>query len=236
MKSAIVTGASRGIGLACVTQLLEEDWNVIGIARDFSNTNIVDNRFTPITIDLSDLSKLEGNLKQHEILAQTQALICCAGQGRFGSLEEFSSQQINDLITLNLTSQIILCRYMIPVLTQHPRSDIVLMGSESALHGARYGAVYSASKFGLRGFAQSLRYEAAAKGLKICLINPGMVKTGFFDPLGFTHGDNANNYIEPIDVAECIFDVLRARNETIIDEINLSPLQNVVKKKSKVPE
>ncbi|GIS88216.1 MAG: hypothetical protein CM1200mP18_09260 [Gammaproteobacteria bacterium] len=61
------------------------------------------------------------------------------------------------------------------------------MGSEAALSGGRYGAVYSATKFAMRGFAQALRHECAAAHVRITIVNPGpLVQTQFFDSLGLS--------------------------------------------------
>ena len=107
--------------------------------------------------------------------------------------------------------------------------DIVFMGSESARSGGKRGAVYSAAKFGLRGLAQSLRQECAASGIRVSIINPGMVKTAFFDELDFQHGDEVDNYILPEDVASAVLTIIEARAGTVFDEINLSPQKKVIR-------
>jgi len=103
------------------------------------------------------------------------------------------------------------------------------MGSEAALAGGKRGAIYSAAKFGLRGLAQALRQECAASGLRISIINPGMVKTGFFDELNFKPGDATDNYIMPEDVAGAVQLILESRAGTVFDEINLSPQKKVIR-------
>ena len=111
---------------------------------------------------------------------------------------------------------------------QRASGNIVFMGSEAALAGGRRGAVYSAAKFGLRGLAQSLRQECAASGLRVSIINPGMVRTEFFKELDFYPGKAPDNYILPDDVAVAVQMVLEARQGTVFDEINLSPQKKVV--------
>ncbi|MCZ6795808.1 MAG: SDR family NAD(P)-dependent oxidoreductase, partial [Planctomycetota bacterium] len=98
--------------------------------------------------------------------------------------------------------------------------------------GKRQGAVYCASKFALRGFAQALREECAASGVRVTIVNPGMVRTGFFDDLDFAPGEEPANYVLPEDVAEVVAAVLSMRRETVVDEINLSPLKKVVRFRS----
>ena len=229
-KTILVTGASSGIGRAITTLLLDQGYRVTGLARDFSKFPCHDKHFTAVTMDLSDLDSLPARL--HEIIRKQPAIdgvVCCAGSGRFGSLEEFSCAQIRSLLDLNLTSQVCLVRTLLPGMKQRGSGNIIFMGSEAALAGGKRGAVYSAAKFGLRGLAQALRQECAASGLRISIINPGMVKTGFFDELDFRPGETSDNYILPEDVARAVLLILEAREGTVVDEINLSPQKKVIR-------
>ncbi|MCK5307276.1 MAG: SDR family oxidoreductase, partial [Zetaproteobacteria bacterium] len=117
---------------------------------------------------------------------------------------------------------------LLPGMKQRKSGTLIFMGSETALDGAKRGTVYSASKFGLRGLAQSLRLECATSGVRVGIINPGMVKTEFFDQLDFQPGVDPDNYILPEDVAEAVLLVLEARYGTVFDEINLSPQKKVI--------
>jgi short-subunit dehydrogenase len=107
----------------------------------------------------------------------------------------------------------------------------VLIGSEAALRGSRYGSIYCAAKFGLRGLAQALRQEAATAGVAVSIVNPGMVRTGFFDELDFVPGERPENALEPADVAEAVWLAVSTRAGAVVDEIDLSPLSRVVRKK-----
>lgn len=229
-KTILVTGASSGIGRATTTLLLEQGYRVTGLARDFSKFPCHDRHFAAVSMDLSDLDSLPDLLD--ELIRKEPAIdgvVCCAGSGRFGSLEEFSCAQIRKLLDLNLTSQVYLVRALLPGMKQRKSGNIIFMGSEAALAGGKRGAIYSAAKFGLRGLAQALRQESAASGIQISIINPGMVNTAFFDELDFRPGDAADNYILPEDVARTVLLILEARKGTVFDEINLSPQKKVVR-------
>jgi NADP-dependent 3-hydroxy acid dehydrogenase YdfG len=80
-----------------------------------------------------------------------------------------------------------------------------------------------------------LRQESAAAGIRVTLINPGMVRTGFFDQLDFEPGEDPTHAIVPEDIAVAVKMVLSARPETVFDEINLSPLKKVVRRKHRAP-
>ena len=232
-----MTGAGGGIGRSIATLLLSSDWRIVGVGRDPARPGFSQKEFSQATIDLSDLEHLPEQLRllatEHEDI---DSVVCAAGVGRFGSLEEFSYQQIRELIDINLTSQLYVVRAFLPLLKRRGRGDVVLIGSEAALAGGARGAVYSATKFALRGFCQSLRQESAAAGIRVTLINPGMVRTEFFDQLDFEPGEDLAHAIVPEDIAVAVKMVLSARAETVFDEINLSPLKKVVRRKHRAPK
>ncbi len=227
-RTILVSGASRGIGKAIAERLLAAGVSLVGIGRDFSAWPQIP-RFTPIELDLAQLAALPAALKQigrrHPAI---DAVICNAGYGRFGALEQFSAAQIQQMIELNLTQHILVARHFLPLLKRRGFGDLLFMGSEAAVSGGRNGALYSACKFALRGLAQSLREECAASGVRVSLINPGMVDTGFFDHLDFRPGEQAQQHLRAADIAEAVRMALTAPPGTVYDEINLSPLKSVI--------
>lgn len=223
----MVTGSSSGIGKATTLKLLDAGYKVIGIARHAVDIKHAD--YHGIEMDLGQLDTLPGKLEQlTKNHSQIDGIVFCAGQGRFGCVEEFSYKQIQSLIDLNLCSPIYLTRAFLPRLKQQNRGNLIYIGSEAALTGGKRGAVYSAGKFGLRGFTQALRQECAGNNIRVSLINPGMVRTGFFDELDFAPGAESDNAIEAEDVASAALNILQTREGTVIDEINLSPQKKVI--------
>ncbi|MEQ1621739.1 MAG: SDR family oxidoreductase [Methylococcales bacterium] len=229
-RNVLVTGASSGIGRAIARQLLQLGHHVLGVSRDVSKFTKPLTHFSPIQLDLAALDQLPKQLKQVQSdFPNIDAVVFCAGIGQFGGLEEFSYLQIEQLLAINFTSSVFLSRALLPTLKRKPHTDLVFIGSEAALKGSRKGALYCASKFAVRGFTQALREECAKSNVRVCLINPGMVKTPFFDDLAFEPGDDESQFILPEDVAEAVCYVLSSRPQIVIDEINLSPLNKVVK-------
>ncbi len=226
-RTILVTGASRGIGKAITHRLLSESCQVIGVSRNPENTET--NGLKPVSIDLSQIDILPEQIsKVRKNNPEIDAIICNAGYGSFGSLEEFSPQQIQQMINLNLTSQILLIREFLPHLKAKGHGDIILMGSEAALAGGKKGVVYCATKFALRGAAQALRDECATSGVRVGIINPGMVDTEFFSQTWFNPGPEPDMHLIAEDVAEAVWLMLSARNGAAIDEINLSPQKRVI--------
>ncbi len=229
-KKVIVTGASSGIGKATSKLLLDNGYHVIGIAR--RQPEISHDNFQALTCDLADLKRLPAFLdtlvKDHP---QIDALVCNAGRGQFGSLEEFSYDQIKDLMAINFTSHAYMARAILPGMKRQKAGRLIFMGSEAALQGSRMGSIYCASKFAIRGLTQALRDECSKSGIQVSLINPGMVKSDFFHDLSFCHGEEETHHIEVTDVARAVQFIIESRQGTVIDEINLSPLKHVVQAK-----
>jgi NADP-dependent 3-hydroxy acid dehydrogenase YdfG len=231
-RKLLVTGATRGIGAAITRRLLSQGHRVIGVGRDFSGWEPPPTNLERVKLNLSDLDDLPHQFDQivrsHQDL---DGLILNAGYGRFGSLEEFSYQQIREMVNTNLLQHIFVTKALIPHMKRLGQGDVIILGSESALSGGKRGSLYCACKFALRGFAQSLRLECSSSGIRVCLINPGMVKSHFFDHLDFEPGPHPEHHLRATDIAEAVSMVLDAHPGTVFEEINLNPLKKVILKK-----
>jgi len=228
MRTIIITGDSRGIGLAVRQKLLAMGHQVIGISRNPANAEPC---YVPLQLDLAELDQIEHTLNHICNEYSPDGVVLNAGSGTFGSLETFSLATIKQAIELNLTSPLLVARCLLPQLKRQPRSDVIFVGSESALSGGRFGSVYSAAKFGLRGAAQALRHECATANCHVGIVNPGMVQTAFFDALNFRPGDAPEQSLNAKDVADAIVSLLLAPDNAIIEEITVNPRSRVVKKK-----
>lgn len=230
----LITGASSGIGKAVLKLCLQKHFQVLGIARDFSKCDIQDANFSKVEMDLSDFNELDQKIKSHILpLAPFDAAIFSAGQGLFGALEQFSYDQIQTLMQLNFLSSVMLTKALLPQMKKNEQGTLIFIGSEAALQGKTQGSVYCASKFALRGFSQALRKECAKSGIRVSLINPGMVKTPFFNSLHFSHAEHENYYVTAEEVAEVIMGQLCARPSLVFDEVNFSPLKHQLVSKVK---
>lgn len=228
-KVAIVTGASSGIGLATADRLCNNGFQVVGLARDFSKTQ--SEHFSQCEIDLSNLDLLPKALQANdELKVAPSLLILNAGYGRFGGIEQFSHTQIRHLVDTNLVSNLFLIKHFLPLMKAVGGGDIVLIGSESALQGARAGAVYCATKFALRGLAQSLRADCSNSDIRVMLINPGPVDTDFFDDLNFAPEQGVEFAIDAESVARAICDSLSQPRHVVCEEVNLQPMKRSFRK------
>jgi NAD(P)-dependent dehydrogenase (short-subunit alcohol dehydrogenase family) len=224
----LVTGGSRGIGRACCVALGNAGYRTVSLSRTAADSALDTDVHYPV--DLSDLAATTTIVKQVLREHPVTALVCNAGRGDIGSLENFSAAQIQDSITLNLISPLCIARLCLPTLRGRARSNIVFIGSTSALQGARYGSLYSAAKFALRGAAQSLSHELAGANCHVGIVQPGMVRTGFFDTLDFEPGPDAAHALHDMDVARAVTSMMMSPDHAVIHELVIQPRQHVVQK------
>ncbi len=222
MKTAVVTGASSGIGLACSKKLCALGYRVYGVARDFDKCDFSHPRFVPISCDLrgDDLPKLSGRIESKRL----QVLIHAAGVGHFAPHENLHSRQIEEMVTLNLTAVMLLDRLFLRRLKQN-RAHLFYIASISGIDAAPMGAVYGATKAALSHYAKSLFRESRKSGLKVTAISPDITKTPFFDGLGFAPTEDPLTYIEPEDIAEVIASILSMREGSVVTEVTIEPQQ-----------
>lgn len=228
-RTLLVTGASSGIGRAISRQLISQGHHIIALSRDCRKFKQQPDNFSCYQADLSQLDSIPDIARQIQSdFPALDGVIFSAGLGLFGSLEEFSYSQMQTVMKVNFTGQAMLTRALLPQLKRKNHSHLIYIGSEAALKGSRKGTMYCASKFALRGFTQALREESAKSKVKVTLINPGMVKTEFFDELNFEPGSEPGQFIQPEDITQAVDYVLNASPAIVIDEININPLNKVV--------
>lgn len=228
-RTILVTGASSGIGRAIARGLLQLGHTVIGSSRDCRRFAHPHPHFHAVELDFARPSRIADFAKQLQTdYPELDGVVFAAGYGQFGSLEQFSMPQIEQLLTVNFTAQAMLTRALLPKLKQKPQANLLYIGSEAALKGSRNGSIYCASKFALRGFTQALRDECGKSSVRVSLINPGMVDSAFFETLSFAPGRGHGQALTAEDVADAARYIFQAGSHAVIDEINLSPACKVV--------
>ncbi len=225
----VISGSSSGIGLAMTREMLGRGYAVLGLVRNASIDVVQHPDYRQQQVDMADSNELQSVIAEilKTLADPVRALVNNAGIGRMGYLEQLSVSDLRLVMDTNFLSHAIVTRAFLPLLKRQGYGDIVFIGSEAALSGSRQGSIYCASKFAIRGFAQALREECGKSNVRISLINPGAVRTPFFHDLHFEPGEGEDNAIAPEDVANALAMVLEARPGTVLDEINLSPLNQV---------
>ena len=222
MKTAVVTGASSGIGKAISVRLLELGFAVIGISRSIEKKDFNNPHFTALQADLSNENS---TLKLCEKLKRTDVhiLVNCAGFGRFEPHEELDSQTITQMTFLNLTSAMLLTNALLRSLKSND-GYLININSIEALRASKFAAVYSATKAGLKAFGDSLFEETRKSGLSITNINPDMTESSFYDGLRFETSTKENEKLLSSDIADAVEHILKMRKGAVVSEYTIRSL------------
>jgi len=229
METAVVTGASSGIGKEISLRLLDLGYKVIGMSRTISCENITHANFTPLQVDLSkeeETIRTCQNLKQKDV----KVLIHSAGFGRFEPHEELSVKTITDMTFLNLTAPMILTNTLLRKLKEND-GYLININSIEALRASKFAAVYSATKAGLKAFGDSLFEETRKSGLSITNINPDMTQSNFYDELRFETSQKEDEKLLCSDIADAIEHILSMRKGAVVSEYTIRSLKFGISKK-----
>jgi len=226
-KTAVVTGASSGIGKAITQRLLKLEYKVIGISRtlpDIKNPN-----FSHITVDLSDYNaslELCERLKKEEIFI----LVNAAGFGRFEPHEELSPETITQMTFLNLTAPMLLTNATLRSLKNNA-GYLININSIEAIRASKFAGVYSATKAGLKAFSDSLFEETRKSDLSITNINPDMTESCFYDDLRFDVSAKEDEKLLAEDIADAVEHILSMRKGAVVSDYTIRSLRFGISKK-----
>lgn len=222
-KIAILTGASGGIGREIAVKLLSLNYLVLGIGRDFSKSTITDTFFLPIKIDLNETKQLEKQILQIcKEYKRVDAFIHCAGVGFYGAHDAVSSDQIVEMINVNLSSAMIISRCVVPYL-RDSKGDIVFISSVASLAPSRLGACYGATKAGLNHFARSLFEEVRKAEVRVSNLIIDMTRTDFHGKAWFGPSDEDGAALSPCQVADAVEFILKQPQGIGINDLTLRP-------------
>lgn len=234
MKTAVITGASSGIGLATSKKLVESGYNVHGIARDFSKTGFKHELFVEWVCDLTDIQKLEKTVKS--ILKKTDhhidVLINNAGLAFFAPHEELSVEQINQMIDTNLKAPLILTNLFLRSLRDQ-KGFIINMASITGEIQSRWGGTYAATKAGLLHFSKNLFEDVRKNGIKVVTIVPDITDTPFYEHLSFTPSEDIEAHLQPDTIAEVIWSILNQPAGSVITQVTLRPQKHQIEKRKR---
>ena len=177
-KVILVTGASSGIGLACANALQANGHIVYGSARNLNR--IPSAGFNPIELDVTNdisVNNAIGKIIQAE--GRLDVLVNNAGNGVAGPAYAMPVDSAKKQFEVNFFGVVRMCSAALPGMIENKQGLIVNMSSLAGLFGLPYQSMYSASKYAIEGYSQSLRMELRNTGVKVVIINPGDFKTGF---------------------------------------------------------
>lgn len=182
-KNIVITGASSGIGLAIVEELLKTDCRIIAVARSIDKINFNDDRVTKYACDISKQENIDDLFEfiQKEF-ENIDLFISNAGFAYFGQIEEPNWQDIDSIYRTNVFSVIYMAEKMKQIFGDKPFQFAITASAMSFLSYPGY-TLYSSTKAALRGFAAAYRSELS-KGQRIQMIYPIGTRTSFFETAG----------------------------------------------------
>jgi 3-oxoacyl-[acyl-carrier protein] reductase len=191
MDSVIVTGASRGIGLAIAERLMREGFRVIAVARSDSQALQAmagepgAGALSFHSLDLSDVAAIPAFVRElRSRFGPLYGLVNNAGIGTAGLLATMPDAEIERLVQLNTLSPILLTKYVVRSMMAQGRGRVINIASIVASSGFNALSVYSATKASLVGFTKSLAREVGRAGVNVNAIAPGFIDTEMTGDLG----------------------------------------------------
>ena len=175
-KVILVTGASSGIGRACADLLHEHGHTVVGASRRRSEGVGWQSVVMDVDIDESVAVGVAEVIAQY---GRIDALVACAGWGLAGPAEESPMGDARAQVETNFWGAVRCVNAVLPAMRANGGGRIVLMSSIGGIIGIPFQAFYSASKFALEGYGESLAYEVEPFGVHVTLVEPGNFATGF---------------------------------------------------------
>jgi uncharacterized protein len=218
-RTALVTGASGGLGQAIARALVRRGANVVLTARRAEALEALAGELggRAVACDLSDRTSLERLVEE---AGPVDALVANAGLPASGRIGTFSVEQIDRALDVNLRAPMVLARLLSEGMAERGGGHIVFVSSLSGKAGTAGSSVYSATKFGLRGFALGLREDLRPRGVGVSTIFPGFIREA-----GMFHESGARlpGYIRtkrPDDVANAVVTAI----ERDRSEIDVAPI------------
>ena len=177
----VVTGAAGGAGQAIVRALHSAGARVILTGRRLAEMEALAGRLPGSVVlpcDLSDTTALDRFLDEVLELGPVDGLIANAALPATGRIEEYTTAQIDRALDVNLRAPIVMTQRLLPGMLERSRGHIVFVSSMGGKMGTARLALYSASKFGMRGFGASLRQDLSGSGVSASVVFPGSIIDG----------------------------------------------------------
>ena len=191
LETAVITGASSGVGKSLAIQLSDAGYKVVLAARSENKLNAIAEEIQTkggnclvVPTDVSQPEQIN-NLKIEALeYGDVFVVINNAGLGKFCKIEDVTLEDWNRQLDVNLRASFLVSQAFIPGMKQREKGMLVFMNSVAGKKGYPYSAAYVASKFGMRGLADSMREELRENNIKVISIHPGAVDTPFWDKTG----------------------------------------------------
>jgi len=210
-RTALVSGASRGIGLAICRAFAQEEARIYALARNPGPAAEVarGSGGDTLSVDLGDDAAVWDAMDdlQASLGGPPDLVVACAGAFGLAAVAETGVADFDRMVAVNLRGTFLLYRALLPALVQRNAGDLVTVGSVAGRRAFPANGAYAASKFGQRGLHEVVREELRGSDVRCTLIEPAATDTPLWDPL-----DPDNNpdlpgraaMLDPGDVADAV--------------------------------
>lgn len=227
-KTALITGAGRGIGRATAIAFAKEGINVGLVGRTAANLEEVAKELsqygvnvTMATADVSDNESVIAAVEHVKAeLGPIDILINNAGIGKFGKFLELSPEEFKNIIDVNLMGVYYVTRAVLPEMIERQAGDIINISSTAGQKGAPVTSAYSASKFGVLGLTESLMLEVRKHNIRVSALTPSTVATDLAFAENLTDG-NPDKVMQPEDLAEVMVMQLKLHPRILVKSAGL---------------
>ena len=207
--TAVITGASRGIGAAVARAAAHQGATLGLIARDEADLQAVlesaGGRGAIAVADVADPEALTVALGRLEArIGPPDVLVANAGIGQYGAFADISAEEVERVIRVNVLGMAHAIRLVVPGMIERRRGHIVTLGSIAGRLGSPFEAVYSASKFAGVGLTEALVVELEPYGIGVSMVNPGPVATHFGEARGHPYDRDRPKPVSADDVAKAV--------------------------------
>lgn len=226
-KTAIITGASGGLGRAFSLALIAKGAAVYGLARNEKALSDIQkeagSKFHSVPLDLTQSGAVKDWVsKTFKGGITPDILINNAGAGYFAKVDELPEEKWRTMIDTNVNGMFYLTSAVVPLMKKNENHcHIINIGSILAQVGSPERSGYCASKFAIRGFSESLAKELRFDKIKVTCFNPGSIDTDFFAESGV---EAHSRMLQPADLAETLVHILETPDNFLVDEITIRPL------------
>lgn len=227
-KTALITGAGKGIGRAVALALANEGVHIGLVARTEKDLQAVAAEVTALGVkaamamaDVSDINSVNAAVaKIRQELGAIDILINNAGTAAFGKFLELTPEQWENQVKVNLFGVYYVTRAVLPEMIERQTGDIINVSSTAGLKGAPVTSAYSASKFGLMGLTDSLMQEVRKHNIRVTALTPSTVVTDLAKNANLLN-NNEDRVMHPEDFAELIVAHLKLNRRVFVKDASI---------------
>jgi 3-oxoacyl-[acyl-carrier protein] reductase len=227
-KTALITGAGRGIGRATAIALAKEGVHIGMIGLSMDNLEKVSAELvqygvtvSAATADVSDLTSVTNAVEHIKTdLGSIDILINNAGIAKFGGFLELSPEEWEKIIQVNLMGVYHVTRAVLPEMIERKTGDIINISSSAGQRGAAVTSAYSASKFAVLGLTEALMLEVRKHNIRVTALTPSTVATDLAFETNLI-AENRVNLMQPEDLAEMIVSQLKLNRRVFVKTAGL---------------